>query len=243
MRLDMHPDQSAPKQRPAGPDDLRRHGSQHDDIPRQHDSRSRRRAIRHDIQHQVGTIMLLAGLLLDAETDTDNPSQQRLGQIIGEVRWLDELLRAYDTAELPTAVPDLPYGEVIWLDAVAGEIVASLKLATMCRLTFSGAEATAYVDRLGLWRAVRNLADNAVRAAGAHGRVHIGVLDEGEYAVVQVDDDGPGFGAGPPGLASLGLRIVRDFAAAYGGELQVAASEMGGGRVRLLLPAETGTGQ
>lgn len=208
----------------------------------------RRRALRHDIQHQVGTLMLLAGLL-DGAADVGPATRQRLGQIEGEVRWLDQLLRAYDETG-PTAAPLDPVGldagprrgcrELVRLDVVADEIATALTLATTTRVSFDGTRACAYVDRLALWRALRNLTDNAVRAAGPAGEVRVSVGVEDGRAVVAIDDDGPGFGAAPPGLAGLGLAIARDMVAAFGGTIQLRRSRLGGGCVRLVLPAVPG---
>jgi len=91
-------------------------------------------------------------------------------------------------------------------------------------------------DRLAFWRAVRNLIDNAVRAAGPAGHVEVTLYDEDGWAVVQVDDDGPGFGAAKPGLGSLGLGIVQDMTGAWGGHLQIRHRSRGGASVRMLLP-------
>jgi signal transduction histidine kinase len=203
----------------------------------------RRRALRHDIQHEVGTIMLLAGLL-DGAADVGPASRRRLGQIEGEVRWLDQLLRAYDETDLTAAPlhagPRPGYRELIRLDVVADEIATALTLATTTRVTFDGFRACAYVDRLALWRALRNLTDNAVRAAGPAGEVRISAGVEDGRAVVAVDDDGPGFGAAPPGLAGLGLAIARDMVAAFGGTIELRHGRLGGGCVRLVLPAVPG---
>jgi C4-dicarboxylate-specific signal transduction histidine kinase len=60
---------------------------------------------------------------------------------------------------------------------------------------------------------------------------------ESGWTVVQVDDDGPGFGAGTSGVASLGLGIVNDLISEYGGMIEMRSCELGGARVRILLPA------
>ncbi|RMI40077.1 hypothetical protein EBO15_27915 [Actinomadura harenae] len=91
------------------------------------------------------------------------------------------------------------------------------------------------MDAVALWRALRNVLDNACRVAGHRVNVRVGV--ERGWVVLQVDDDGPGFGQAPGGLASLGLGIVHDLVSGYGGSLEIRTCEMGGARVRLLLPS------
>jgi signal transduction histidine kinase len=123
------------------------------------------------------------------------------------------------------------------VDVIAGTVVGALRLATTTRLVLLAEEAWANVESLALWRAVRNVVDNAVRAAGPHGIVQVRVTSADGWTVIQVDDDGPGFGAGPGGSGSLGLGIVRDFTAEYGGSLEIRRAELGGGCVRILLKA------
>jgi signal transduction histidine kinase len=56
--------------------------------------------------------------------------------------------------------------------------------------------------------------------------------------VIDVTDDGPGFGAGPPGHASLGMQVVTSLLEACGGALAVEAPPQGGTTVLVALPAE-----
>jgi nitrate/nitrite-specific signal transduction histidine kinase len=68
----------------------------------------------------------------------------------------------------------------------------------------------------------------------------VSVTSKDGLTIVQVDDDGPGFGGGAGGLASLGLGIVHDLVTGYGGGLEVRRCELGGARVRILLPSAAG---
>ncbi|MEA5153171.1 HAMP domain-containing sensor histidine kinase [Raineyella sp.] len=110
-------------------------------------------------------------------------------------------------------------------------------------------------DRLQLVRVLRNLADNAVRAATA--RVVLSVETEDGHAVLRVEDDGPGI---PPeerervferfvrldpartrdeGGSGLGLAIVRELVASHGGTVAVDASALGGARFTVRLPLDS----
>ena len=198
---------------------------------------ARRRRLRHDIKHELATISLLASLLGTAD-DIGESSRVRAAQLLRETHWLGQLFQAYEDAQADsTTLPWSPPAERLRVDVLAGEVVAALRLTHPTRVHFAPAETWTYADRLALWRALRNVLDNAFRAAGPQGRVRVRVAAEGIWAVVQVDDDGPGLGAGPAGLASLGLGIVRDILKEHGGSLAMATSDLGGGRVRLLLPA------
>ncbi|MEK6443070.1 sensor histidine kinase [Pseudonocardia sp. T1-2H] len=108
-------------------------------------------------------------------------------------------------------------------------------------------------DRGQLVRVVRNLVDNARRHAES--RVLVTLRREGDRAVVEVGDDGPGV---PPeqrtrvferfvrldeararsdGGAGLGLAIVAEVIAAHGGGVEIGESELGGALFRVTLPA------
>lgn len=193
-----------------------------------------RRQLNHDIQQQLGTIMMLASVVGSAD-DVGIASRMRIEQILGEARWMRRLLRAYDAVPCPG--DPTPEPRPVSVDRIAAEVVQALRLAGDTIVTLRAAQAWADVAELGLWRALRNVVDNAFRAVGEHGTVAVWVRVSDPWVVIDVDDDGPGFGAGPPGLGSLGLGIVRDFATAAGGSLQIGTSHLGGTRVQIRLPA------
>jgi signal transduction histidine kinase len=192
-----------------------------------------RRRIHHDIRHELGTIIMLASAMSVAD-DVGPASQKRVEALLGETRWLDHLLRRLDEDDhRPEA--GLPSPERVRVDELVGEIVSGLRLASIRTVGFASAQAWAHIDPLALWRAVRNILDNACRIAGE--RVDVSVTSANGWTVVQVDDDGPGFGGGAAGLASLGLGIVHDLVSGYGGGLEIRRCELGGARVRILLPS------
>jgi signal transduction histidine kinase len=192
-----------------------------------------RRRIRHDIRHELGTIIMLASAM-SVSDDIGPASRRRVDALLGETRWLDHLLRRLDEDDdRPEEGPPSP--ERVRVDELVGEIVAGLRLASIRRVGYASGPAWAHIDPLALWRAVRNILDNACRIAGE--RVDVSVACEDGWTVVQVDDDGPGFGGGAAGLASLGLGIVHDLVSGYGGGLEVRRCDLGGARVRILLPS------
>ncbi|MBW8484001.1 ATP-binding protein [Actinomadura parmotrematis] len=169
-------------------------------------------------------------------SDVGAGSRARIEQLLGETRWLDHLLRRLeaDGGDDGGAPPPAR----LRVDELAAEVVAGMRLATSREVGFTGTEAWALMDAVALWRALRNVLDNACRVAA--GRVDVRVAVEEGRVAIQVDDDGPGFGGGasaPRGLASLGLGIVHDLISGFGGSLEIRTCEMGGARVRMLLPA------
>lgn len=108
-------------------------------------------------------------------------------------------------------------------------------------------------ERQDLEEMIGNLMDNAAKWAGKAVRVSGRLMtDEKQRVLIEIaiDDDGPGlppetradvikrgrrFDESKPG-SGLGLSIVADLAALYGGSLALDVAEIGGLRVRLRLP-------
>jgi signal transduction histidine kinase len=200
-----------------------------------------RRQISHDIRHELSTIMMLADVL-SGDPQMSEQARGRAQQILGETRWLHQLLQAYDQGLAGGDSSDMAQVEPIRLDAVAAEVVAPIQLSTRTRVIVRERQAWARVDKLGLWRALRNLVVNAVRAAGPDGAVEIRIEVLAGWAVIEVEDDGPGFDSEQPRTSSLGLGIVQQLVSAWGGELEINRGNLGGCCVRLLLP-NAGDGQ
>jgi signal transduction histidine kinase len=108
------------------------------------------------------------------------------------------------------------------------------------------AEIAVDADRDQLFRALHNLARNAVEA-GAH-RLSIAARAEGGGVAIEVADDGPGLppkardnlfrpfaGSARPGGAGLGLAIAREILRAHGGDLVLGHSTAAGTVFRLHL--------
>ncbi len=165
-----------------------------------------------------------------------------------------ELLSAEMTRMLDiiaSEVPDAREAEAVGainLGALTGQVTQVAEFAHEASVTLLpgplvGVEASPAL----LWRVLTNVVDNAARAAGPRGKVEVEVREEpgqaqGPEAVVEVTDDGPGFGKGPAGVASLGLTVVTSLLESCGGRLEVQAPEAGGTRVRMIFPVRASPG-
>jgi two-component system OmpR family sensor kinase len=109
-----------------------------------------------------------------------------------------------------------------------------------------------------LHRLAGNLIENALIHTPPGTPVTVSVRREGESAVLEVADRGPGVpldmrervferfarGAGdaaPSGGSGLGLAIVRAVASSHGGSVEILDAEGGGARFVVTLPAEART--
>jgi signal transduction histidine kinase len=90
--------------------------------------------------------------------------------------------------------------------------------------------------RPAIRRCLVNVVDNAVRAAGPNGEVVVTVLRSAGSVRLDVEDDGPGFGAVPGGMG-IGLAVTRRELQDIGGSLSPGVrSGLGGARVAISLP-------
>lgn len=101
------------------------------------------------------------------------------------------------------------------------------------------------IDEGDAFELLGNLMDNA--AKWARQRIAVSARREGDSLHLRIDDDGPGFGdtrailqlhvrgdERVPGHG-VGLAVVNELVASHGGELTLTRSEMGGGRVEIVL--------
>ena len=134
----------------------------------------------------------------------------------------------------PAGVPAVAEVE---LRSLAGQVTQLAGIAHETSVILEpGPEVTVEASPALLWRVLTNVVDNAARAAGAFGRVGVTVSSRSDRAAVDVIDDGPGFGQGPPGVASLGLGVVTTLLESCGGTLEIRAPEAGGAHVRVIVP-------
>jgi signal transduction histidine kinase len=194
------------------------------------------RGLLHDLGHQMTTLSYLVEAVRgDVVLPDDSGFRMELLSM--------EMTRMLDI--IASEIPDSHQVEevgAINLGALAGQVTELAGFAHEASVTLLpgplvGVEASAAL----LWRVVTNVVDNAARAAGPDGKVEVAVHEEqgqgqGPEGVIEVTDDGPGFGNGPPGTASLGLGVVSSLLESCGGRIEVQAPETGGARVRLVIP-------
>lgn len=214
------------------------------------------RRMSQDAAHDLRTPLTVIRGRLEVALARDDDDGWR-SEVAGAVEGLDRLssmLQAIlDVAEAEGGALRLRR-EMLDLAALAAELVDLYAPAAQERglelvLRAPGA-APLRADAQLLRRVVANLLDNALHHGGGATRVEVRIAQvaDGE-ALLEVADDGPGFpaelgeraferaarGPGSPGFG-LGLSLVRAVARAHGGEVTLAASDLGGAAVTVRLP-------
>jgi signal transduction histidine kinase len=166
-----------------------------------------------------------------------------------EVRRLDGLISRFLRALRPQAAQKQPESA----ERVLEEGLAPLKAELQDRKILVEREVAAGIgpvpmDREQVQQAIYNLGRNAMQAAGEQGLVRISLQREGDFAVWEFRDNGPGIRAedlphvGQPfyttkhGGTGLGLMIVQRIAREHGGDLQLQSVPGKGTTARLRLP-------
>lgn len=191
------------------------------------------RGLLHDVSNEVATLSYLVDAVRGdpALPPSSAPRIELLSQQLARLLGLI-------SGELLDEPPD-GAGEEVDVRALADQMAQFASAAQIAEVVVHpGAPVRADVSPTILWRVLSNVVGNAARAAGPGGHVEVTIIRGMGDAVIDVTDDGPGFGNGPPGLASLGLRVVKSLLSSCGGTLAVQSPEAGGTRVRMVLPGQ-----
>lgn len=139
--------------------------------------------------------------------------------------------------------------ELLSLDELVRDVVAVFReerAATAIAFVADTSPVRTQAVAGAIGRVVRSLLDNA--ADHAERRVEVRVAAEGEAAVIDVRDDGPGFApevrdraferfvSGREGGTGIGLALVHAVARAHGGTASIDEAPGGGARVTVRLP-------
>ncbi|MDN2568124.1 ATP-binding protein [Aquibium sp. A9E412] len=214
----------------------------------QEDAMARARARAADLAHGFRTP--LTALLADArrlrargETAVADDIEQTASRMRGHIERELARARLSDPRGAP-ATPVAPLAE--GLAATLRRTPAGERVAIMLDVA---PQLAVRIERDDLGEVLGNLMENAVRHAA--GRVRLAARRDGARIVFAVEDDGPGIAEGDRRAvlarggrldrsgsgAGLGLAIVGDVLAHYGGALTLDRSALGGLAARFALPA------
>jgi K+-sensing histidine kinase KdpD len=192
----------------------------------------------HDMLQPVANTMALAAAAL-TEAALPAAVRNRLEQIVEQAEWLADMIHDCLVARQQEKPEDIrkPGHDLADIVHVVGEVIAA-ECSTWpgdVTLTAPTGPVWCMFPLVLLRRAVSNVLDNAVRAAGPTGTVSVEIQQRDDAVMLAVEDDGPGFGEIPSG-AGLGLSAVARNVIKYGGRMEYGCGARGGARVSLWLP-------
>lgn len=194
----------------------------------------------HDIRHQIATLVMLVSAI-DVGAGSGDGGRALADHLLAESRRLDDLLAAM--ARHPSAIEAGPDAEpsteppaTVRLDELVRGLTAPFRALDGPALQVLLTAVVVRHDPLALWRAVRNVLDNARTAAGPAGHIAVRVSERDGFAIVDVDDDGPGLPPDPVRRGGRGLTIADSLARGWGGRLELTTSRLGGCKARLYVP-------
>jgi signal transduction histidine kinase len=243
--------------RPRGDDEIARLATTMNSmLERLERGQARQRRFVADASHELRSPV--ASIRQHAEVAQAHPERTTVGALAETVaaenlrveRLVDDLLLLTRADEHTLQLQRRP----VDLDDLVFEEAHRLREATTLRVDTTRVSAGRVSgDRAALWRALRNLGDNAVRHASS--QVAFALAEQDGAVVLDVDDDGPGIAATDrrrvferfvrldaarardAGGSGLGLAIVAEVVGAHHGTVTIADSGLGGARFEVRLPA------
>jgi two-component system OmpR family sensor kinase len=211
----------------------------------------------HELRTPIAGVQAAAETLLHHDDQLDRDERQHLqALLVREAERAGALISDLLAAARLDAGIDLDLAPVSLRTLAHSEIERVRLLHPDAAVTMSGPEVVAHADAAKVSSILRNVIDNAMRAAGPHGTVHVVVREQDHFAIAEIWDSGPGVPpsereriferlvrldhgrANDTGGSGLGLAIARGYARAHGGDLSCEDPRGIGAMFRLVLPLE-----
>jgi two-component system OmpR family sensor kinase len=211
----------------------------------------------HELRTPIAGVQAAAETLLHHDDQLEHAERQHLqALLVREAERAGALISDLLAAARLDAGIDLDLAPISLRTLAHTEIDRVRLLHPEATVTMSGPEVVARADAAKVSSILRNVIDNAMRAAGPQGKVHVVIREQDHSAIAEVWDSGPGV---PPsereriferlvrldhdratdtGGSGLGLAIARGYARAHGGDLSCEDPRGMGAMFRLLLPLE-----
>jgi len=207
--------------------------------------------VSHELRSPITALAAAAEVIHGRRGELPDRTQQALDVVVGQVRRFDAMvIDLLELSRIDAGATDL-HREEVDIVALCRRIAARNGFAELPIDVDSRAPTTAVIDKLRFERIIANLLENADHHGGGPVRISI-EPDEGPFALVAVEDAGPGVARGERariferfarGSAArhrigtgLGLALVAEHAAAQGGEAWVEDRQGGGARFVVSIP-------
>ena len=211
----------------------------------------------HELRTPIAGVQAAAETMLHHDDQLDRDERQHLqALLVREAERAGALISGLLAAARLDAGIDLDLAPISLPTLVHSELDRVRLLNPEATVTMSGPEVIARADAAKVSSILRNVIDNAMRAAGPQGELHVVVREQDQYAIAEFWDSGPGVPpsereriferlvrldhgrANDAGGSGLGLAIARGYARAHGGDLTCEEPHGVGAMFRLVLPVE-----
>lgn len=211
----------------------------------------------HELRTPIAGVQAAAETMLHHDDQLDRDERQHLqALLVREAERAGALISGLLAAARLDAGIDLDLAPISLPTLVHSELDRVRLLNPEATVTMSGPEVIARADAAKVSSILRNVIDNAMRAAGTQGELHVVVREQDQYAIAEFWDSGPGVPpsereriferlvrldhgrANDAGGSGLGLAIARGYARAHGGDLTCEEPHGVGAMFRLVLPVE-----
>jgi signal transduction histidine kinase len=196
----------------------------------------RRRDLIHDLLQPLSGILALTDVAPTSPCACNGHARSQ--QVRALAVWMQQLLQSsHQDQDSDAATP----GAECDACAVCRTVVGAAPRAGLALIIVrADAPAPFLVEEVVLRRIVGNVVDNAVRAAGPHGHVELGIAVRDQHVVIEVTDDGPGFGR-IEANTGRGLSITRRLLeSCHGCSIEITEAPRGGVNVNISLPIGVG---
>jgi two-component system OmpR family sensor kinase len=210
----------------------------------------------HELRTPIAGVQAAAETMLHHDDQLHRDERQHLqALLVREAERAGALISDLLAAARLDAGIDLDLAPISLRTLVHSELDRVRLLHPEATVTMSGPEVIARADAAKVSSILRNVIDNAMRAAGARGELHVVVREHDQSAIAEFWDSGPGVppsererifqrlvrldhGRADAGGSGLGLAIARGYARAHGGDLTCEEPNGVGAMFRLVLPLE-----
>ena len=191
------------------------------------------RGLLHDLEHGMATLSSLVQVV-GGDPNLSVSSRIQLELMDNELNRLTDFVT--DWADRWSGGSAEDGGGTVGLRTLAAEVAQLAEVEHGANVVLLPGPDIGLTARSGLiWRILANVVDNAARAAGPHGTVQI-TIEQAEMVVVEVRDDGPGFGGAPGRAGSLGLTVIASLLRSVGGHFELRDAPDCGTVVRAIFP-------
>ena len=224
----------------------------------------KRRKFVSDVSHELKTPLATIKLICDSIVATPDPDAEMLREFLGDLS--DEVDRLTRIVERLLTLTKLDSGNsapkfvAVDMAAMIHAIVRNLtpkaderNIILYSNLTPEIREEV-LLDYDKIWEAIYNIIDNAIKYSPKNGFVRVSLLKEGKFAIIKVEDNGPGIPdsereriferfyrlddsrARDTGGTGLGLAIAKEAVLLHGGTIEVMSEGEVGSIFSIRLP-------